>query len=83
MPQYSAGEDGDVCKLDTLRLKQNGRHFPDNISKCIFLNENVPVAIIILLKFIIKGSITKYSGFGSDNGLSPSRRQAITWTYEV
>ena len=27
--------------LNTLRPWQNGCHFPDNISKCIFLNENV------------------------------------------
>ena len=26
--------------LDTLRMRQNG-HFPDDIFKCIFLNENV------------------------------------------
>ena len=27
--------------LNTLRLRQNGRHFPDDILKCIFLNENI------------------------------------------
>ena len=26
--------------LNTLRPRQNGRHFPDDIIKCIFLNEN-------------------------------------------
>ena len=30
------------CKvINTLRPRQNGRHFPDNIFKCIFLNENM------------------------------------------
>ena len=30
-----------VCKkINTLRPRQNGRHFPDDIFKCIFLNEN-------------------------------------------
>ena len=29
---------GDVC-FNTLRPKQNGRHFPDDIFKCICLNE--------------------------------------------
>ena len=29
---------GDVC-FNTLRPKQNGRHFPDDIFKCIYLNE--------------------------------------------
>ena len=27
--------------INTLRPTQNGHHFPDNIFKCIFLNENV------------------------------------------
>ena len=27
--------------FNTLRPRQNGRHFPDDIFKCIFLNENV------------------------------------------
>ena len=27
--------------INTLRPKQNRRHFPDDISKCIFLNENI------------------------------------------
>ena len=27
--------------VNTLRPRQDGRHFPDNIFKCIFLNENV------------------------------------------
>ena len=26
--------------FDTLRPRQNGRHFPDDIFQCIFLNEN-------------------------------------------
>ena len=27
--------------FNTLRPRQNGHHFPDDILKCIFLNENV------------------------------------------
>ena len=27
--------------INTLRPRQNGRHFPDDIFKCIFLNENI------------------------------------------
>ena len=30
-----------IMTLNTLRLRQNGRHFPDDIFKCTFLNENV------------------------------------------
>ena len=33
--------DGQVSRLSTLRLRQNGHHFPDDIFKWIFLNENV------------------------------------------
>ena len=30
-----------ICKINTLRPRPNVRHFPDNIFKCIFLNEDV------------------------------------------
>ena len=36
---------------------QNGRHFPDDIFKCVFLNEKIWILIKISLKFIPKGSI--------------------------
>ena len=42
--------------LNTLRPRQNGCHFAD-IFKCIFLNENVLIAIKISLKFVPKGPI--------------------------
>ena len=38
--------------FNTLRPRQNGRHFADDIFKCIFLNENVWIPIKISLKFI-------------------------------
>ena len=37
--------------FNTLRPRQNGRHFADDISKCIFINENVSFPIEISLKF--------------------------------
>ena len=40
---------------NTLRPRQNGRHFPDDIFTCIFLNENAWILINILLKFVPKG----------------------------
>ena len=42
---------------NTLRPRQNGRHFADDIIKCILLNENVWILIKILLKFVPKGPI--------------------------
>ena len=46
-------------RVNTLRLRQDGRHFPDDIFKCIFLNENVLISIKISLKFVPKGPINK------------------------
>ena len=43
--------------IKTLRLRQNGSHFPDDIFKYIFLNANVWITIKISLKFVPKGSI--------------------------
>ena len=43
--------------FNTLRPRQNGRHFADAILKCIFLNENVWIPIEISLKFVPKGPI--------------------------
>ena len=36
---------------------QNGRHFADDIFKCIFMNENILISIRISLKFVTKGPI--------------------------
>ena len=46
-----------VC-INTLRPRQNGRHFPDDIYKCIFLIENVRISNTIWLKFLPKGQLT-------------------------
>ena len=43
--------------FNTLRPRQNGRHFADDIFKCIFLNENVWIPIKISMKFVPKGPI--------------------------
>ena len=44
-------------KLDTLRPRQNGPHFPDDIFKCIFLNENVWISNSISLKCVLEDPI--------------------------
>ena len=38
--------------VNSLRPRQNGRHFPDNIFKCIFLNENICISLKISLKCV-------------------------------
>ena len=46
-----------LSHLNKLRPRQNGCHFPDNIFKRIFLNQNVRLPINISLKFVPKGPI--------------------------
>ena len=43
--------------FNTLRPRQNRRHFADDVFKCNFLNENVWIPIKISLKFVPKGPI--------------------------
>ena len=44
-------------RINTLRLRQNGRNFTYDIFKSIFMNENIWILINISLKFIPKGQI--------------------------
>ena len=43
--------------INTLRPRQNGRHFADDTFKRIFMNENVRISINISLKFVPKSLI--------------------------
>ena len=49
--------------FNTLRPRQNGRHFADDMFKCIFLNENVWIPIEISPKFVPKGSMNNNPAF--------------------
>ena len=64
----SCHEDMDEIPSDklfnTLRPRQNGRHFADAIFKCIFLNENVRIPIKISMKFAPKGPINNNPALG-------------------
>ena len=44
-------------RFNTLRPRQDGRHFPDDIFKPLFLNKNAWILIKISLKFVPKGPI--------------------------
>ena len=46
-----------IYSINTLRPKQNRRHFADDILKCIFLNENEWISLKISLKLVLKGPI--------------------------
>ena len=48
---------------------QNGRHFPDDHLKCIFLNENIWMSINISLKFVPNGRINN----------TPALVQVMAW----
>ena len=56
-------------KVSTLRLMQNGRHFPDNIFTHISLNEHVGMSIQISLKIVCEGPINN----------NPAWVQIIAW----
>ena len=47
-----------ICRcfdpFNTLRPRQKGRHFADDIFKCIFLNENAWISLKISLQFVPK-----------------------------
>ena len=62
--QLENSHSSDLCNFplfQTLKVhieaKTNGLHFPDDIFKCIFLNENVLISIKISHKFVPKGQI--------------------------
>ena len=63
--------------FNTLRPRQNHRHFADDIFKRSFLNEDVWISRKILLEFVPELWIN--ISIGSDNGLPSTRRQAIIW----
>ena len=46
-----------TAHVNSLRPRQNGRHFADDMFNCISLNENLWIPIEISLKFVPKGSI--------------------------
>ena len=54
---YLTGKLYTQSTLNTLRPRQNGRHFADDRLKYIFLNQNVWISIKISLKFVPKGKI--------------------------
>ena len=43
--------------VNTLRPRQNGRHFGNDTFKYLFVNKNVRIVIKISLKFVLKGPV--------------------------
>ena len=46
-----------IAELNTLRPRKYGRHFPDDICKRIFLNDNIRISINISLNLVPYGPI--------------------------
>ena len=69
---------GDIGNINTLWSRHNGRHFPYDIVKWIFLNGNLGISMKISLTFVPKGPINNIH-IGLDYGLAPTRRQAVIW----
>ena len=67
--------------VKTLRSRQNGRHFSDDIFQCIFLNENVSISIEISLTVLPKDPINTIPALVQIKAWRrPGRHQAIIWT---
>ena len=65
--------------INMLRPRQNGRHFADAVFNCIFLNENVWISLMILLKFVPNVPINNIPVLpGSDNYLKPIMVNILT-----
>ena len=47
--------------IDTMRPRENGPSFPDDMFQCIFMNENLSISIKISLKFVSTGPINNIS----------------------
>ena len=47
--------------INTLRSRQNGRHFEEDIIKCIFMDENIWISIKISPNFAPKGQMDNIS----------------------
>ena len=52
---------GTTLNINTLRPRQNGSHFPDDIFECIFLNEDTWISNEISLKYVPWGLIDNMS----------------------
>ena len=50
-----------IWLFNSLRPRQNRRHFADDVFKCNFMNENVWIPIKISLKFVPEGPINNIS----------------------
>ena len=60
---------------------QKGRHFADDIFRCIFVNEKFCILIKILLKFVSVGPIDNNPSLVETMVLVQNRQLAFIWTH--
>ena len=70
-------------EINSSSIEQNGRHFADDIFKCIFMNEKLRILIKISLKFVPKCLIDNKPMFVQvmswrQSGDKPSTEQMLT-----
>ena len=58
---------------------QNVRHFPDDIFKCIFMNENFCILILLSLKCVSKDRISNIPAYSGDKPLSETMLTQFTY----
>ena len=66
------------CYVNTLRPRQKGQYFADEIFKCIFLNEDMWISINISLKFVPKGLINNIPASFQIMDWLPTRRKPLS-----
>ena len=64
----------------SLSSRQNGRHFPDDIFKYIFLNENAWILMKISLEFVPKGPINNIPALVQMMAWRRPGDNSIVWT---
>ena len=80
------GPSGTDCYLEyippklTLRARQDGHHFADDIFKCIIANENFCISNKISLKYVPWGLTDNKPSLVQIMGCCRKRRWAIIWT---
>ena len=64
--------------LTHFSLDKNGRHFPDDIFRCIFMNEKICALIEISLKFVPKGPLNNNPALASSHYLNQCWPDSLT-----
>ena len=73
--RYGKATFEDFSCINSLRPRQNRRHFAEDVFKCNFLNKNVWIPIKFSLTFVPKGPINKIPATGDKSLSEPMMTQ--------